>query len=76
MADPENPHMVAGNPISDDVGVDDRQLAQLAIWNRSAAPGKGLEAVAGGDQRLCQIPGGLSVEAGDIPLDLTDVAQR
>ena len=47
----QNADMVAGNPISDDVRVNQRPLTQSGAGNRPAAVGKGSKAIARREQR-------------------------
>src|ERR1700688_130837 len=58
--------MVGGNPVSDDVRVNERPLAQSAAGNRTAAVWKGSKAVTGREQRPGDGFGRAGVKLGDV----------
>jgi hypothetical protein len=67
----QNPHKVPGNPIADDVRINQRPLAQIGARNRTTALRKGFQAVAGRDQLMYEVRGSATVKPRDVAVDVT-----
>jgi len=74
VAHPQNPYVVASNPIPDDVRVHERPLAQICAMNGTTALGKGFQAVTRTDQFSREVLGSASVKPGDVTVDMMYVA--
>ena len=70
----QNLHKVSGNPIADDVRINQRPLTQIGVRNRTAALRKGFQAVARRDQLAYEALGSATVKPRYIAVDVTDVA--
>lgn len=68
--------MVVGDPVSNDVRMDNRQFAQGRSGHRTAAIGKGLKAVACRKQFVDQPCRGARIELRDVPINIGYFSKR
>jgi hypothetical protein len=76
MTHAQNPHMVGGDPITNDVGVGQGRFAQLCTGYGSAAIRKALQAVACRQDLPDHVRGGARVELRDVAVDVIGLSKR
>lgn len=67
--------MISGDPVAEDIRIDDRQFAELRAGNHPAAMRKALQAVAGGEDFTEHARSGPRVEPREVTIDVLYLAK-